>query len=473
MDIPGGLDAALAAVRAVGTRWATASDEEVLSDGAAWEAIGRLVDAHRITFAGCVEDRAERPAPDGGLRLAPRHGLRDGADLLVRTARISRDEAARRVALGTALAPKVSLTGEELPGRYPRLAAAVSAGEVGIDSARILTAMFRSVRRRADATALAEAEVALTAAARELDAEDLRGLAGVWAERLDPDGPRPRETEAFRRRLFTLGRVDEYGGSKFWGYLPPEERAVVAAAIAAHRKTVTMVRSSAGAESNETDGPEWHEAEGDERAAGQVDFDSFYGLLTAGIRASTTETAAAAVLRAIPEVIVTTTLADLESRTGTAILTGTAAAISVESVERISCGSGVRLLVNADEGEALHLGRAARYFTPNQRKTLITRTRGCAWPGCTAPPAWCDTHHIAWFTRDDGPSDMGNGILLCSFHHHLIHDPATRWRIVVHGGQPHLVPKTWTGDPEPRHRRTGRASAPPAEPELWGRPRRT
>ena len=471
MNLPAELDSALAAVRAVGRRWATASDEEVLADGAAWESIGRLVDANRVAFAATVEHRSEHPGE--GLRLPLQHGVRDGSDLIVRTLRISRPEADRRTSLGAAMAPTISLTGEELPGRYPHLAAAVDDGLVGVDSARIITAMFRSVRRRAEAAAMDEAEIALTAAATELDTEDVRGLAAVWAERLDPDGPRPREAEAYRKRLFRLGRVDEYGGSKFWGYLPAEERAIVQAALAAHRKNLTLVRSPAGDDANEGDGPEWREADGAERSAGQIDFDVLAGLLTAGIRASAAESTSAAAIRAIPEVVVTTTLADLESRAGGGTMTGTSARVSVQSVERMACGGEVRLLIDGDAGEPLWLGHPTRYFSPAQRRALVAGSHGCAWPGCTAPPAWCDAHHVAWYRRDDGPTDIDNGVLLCSFHHHLVHDPSCRWRIVVHEKRPHLVPREWRGDPEPRHRMRGRASAPAPPPDVWGGPQRT
>ncbi|MGN6743972.1 MAG: HNH endonuclease, partial [Amnibacterium sp.] len=73
------------------------------------------------------------------------------------------------------------------------------------------------------------------------------------------------------------------------------------------------------------------------------------------------------------------------------------------------------------------------------------------WPGCTAPVAWTEGHHIKWVTRDRGRTDIDNGVLLCSFHHHLIH-ATDEWEIRRHKGSPHLVPKRWHGDPLPRHR---------------------
>ncbi|WP_177243768.1 HNH endonuclease signature motif containing protein, partial [Microbacterium sp. AR7-10] len=33
-----------------------------------------------------------------------------------------------------------------------------------------------------------------------------------------------------------------------------------------------------------------------------------------------------------------------------------------------------------------------------------------------------EVHHIDWWNRDTGPTDLTNGILLCSTCHHRIHD---------------------------------------------------
>ncbi|MGB3910833.1 MAG: HNH endonuclease signature motif containing protein, partial [Pseudolysinimonas sp.] len=46
---------------------------------------------------------------------------------------------------------------------------------------------------------------------------------------------------------------------------------------------------------------------------------------------------------------------------------------------------------------------------------------GCAHPDCDRPPSWCEAHHaIEW--DNGGPTDIANGVLLCRFHHMLIHN---------------------------------------------------
>ena len=79
-----------------------------------------------------------------------------------------------------------------------------------------------------------------------------------------------------------------------------------------------------------------------------------------------------------------------------------------------------RLIRDPKTGQPLDHGRAQRRFTPRQRRALIVRDGGCAFPGCDRKPTWCDAHHLRpW--EDDGLTDLANGCLLCRRHHNLIH----------------------------------------------------
>ena len=72
----------------------------------------------------------------------------------------------------------------------------------------------------------------------------------------------------------------------------------------------------------------------------------------------------------------------------------------------------------------IDLGRAKRLFTPAQRKALLIRDQTCRAEGCDIPGTWCDAHHLdPWHTG--GPTDLDNGVLLCSHHHHRAPRPAT------------------------------------------------
>ena len=212
------------------------------------------------------------------------------------------------------------------------------------------------------------------------------------------------------------------------------------------------------------DDTDWHEAADDRRSRAQFDHDTLIDIIRAGIRASDDEAASPASSPA--EVIVVVKAADLESGRGCGWADGIAGRISIPTVRRLQCSGSTRLAVTGGDGEVLHLSHAKRLFTRAQRRALAIRDGGCAWPGCSAPVAWTEAHHIAWVARDDGTTDVENGVLLCSFHHHRIHS-SDEWEIRVHGGAPYLVPKRWRGAPLPRHRmqrhRLHQAGDPPGQ----------
>jgi len=45
-------------------------------------------------------------------------------------------------------------------------------------------------------------------------------------------------------------------------------------------------------------------------------------------------------------------------------------------------------------GQPLALGRSTRVVSPAQRHALTVRDRGCVFPACDRPLAWCDAHHL-------------------------------------------------------------------------------
>jgi len=85
------------------------------------------------------------------------------------------------------------------------------------------------------------------------------------------------------------------------------------------------------------------------------------------------------------------------------------------------CDCAMTRVVMDAAGRPLDVGRTRRAFTPAQRLAVVARDRMCAWNGCSVPPAYCEVHHIAWWHRDGGTSDLVNAVLLCSFHHHEVH----------------------------------------------------
>ena len=64
------------------------------------------------------------------------------------------------------------------------------------------------------------------------------------------------------------------------------------------------------------------------------------------------------------------------------------------------------------------------------RRAVLLRDRGCAWPRCGRPAAWCDVHHLQ-HKKDGGKTAVSDCVLLCQFHHDIcIHRRG--WRLVLH-----------------------------------------
>jgi hypothetical protein len=64
------------------------------------------------------------------------------------------------------------------------------------------------------------------------------------------------------------------------------------------------------------------------------------------------------------------------------------------------------------------------------RRAVQLRDRGCAWPRCGRPAAWCDVHHLQ-HKADGGKTAVTDCVLLCQFHHDVcIHRRG--WRLILH-----------------------------------------
>ncbi|MGW9339920.1 HNH endonuclease, partial [Streptomyces albidoflavus] len=101
--------------------------------------------------------------------------------------------------------------------------------------------------------------------------------------------------------------------------------------------------------------------------------------------------------------------------------------LSIATARRIACDCHLTPIV-MDDGVPLNLGRTSRTVSKKQRRALIARDHGCAFPGCGAPPAHCEGHHIKHWA-DGGPTDLDNLVLLCRYHHQLLHH--SHWDVKI------------------------------------------
>jgi hypothetical protein len=97
-------------------------------------------------------------------------------------------------------------------------------------------------------------------------------------------------------------------------------------------------------------------------------------------------------------------------------------AVSVGEARRLACTAGILPMVLGGQSQPLDVGRSRRFHTPAMRKALAVRDRECRADGCDIPAAWCEAHHAIPWAEARGPTNVDDGLLLCSFHHHRAHD---------------------------------------------------
>ena len=93
--------------------------------------------------------------------------------------------------------------------------------------------------------------------------------------------------------------------------------------------------------------------------------------------------------------------------------------LAPETVRRLGCDAAVVRIIERD-GRPLSVGRRKRTVSPAMRRALQSRDRGCRFPGCTHT-RFLHAHHIQHWARG-GPTELGNLVQLCSYHHRLVHE---------------------------------------------------
>lgn len=101
--------------------------------------------------------------------------------------------------------------------------------------------------------------------------------------------------------------------------------------------------------------------------------------------------------------------------------------LPLDTIRRWACLGSITPVVVGLDGTRLLLGRTTRLANADQRRALRVWHRTCAC--CDTPFDRCQIHHVQWWD-DDGPTDIGNLLPLCSRHHHLAHEGG--WAIHLH-----------------------------------------
>jgi len=108
--------------------------------------------------------------------------------------------------------------------------------------------------------------------------------------------------------------------------------------------------------------------------------------------------------------------------------------LSRETSRRIACDASVVRITSDREGSVLNAGRSTRTISPALRRALDVRDRGCRFPGCGL--RFTDAHHVQHWA-DGGATSLSNCLLLCAYHHTLVHEGG--WRVEWWGVRPVFI----------------------------------
>lgn len=101
--------------------------------------------------------------------------------------------------------------------------------------------------------------------------------------------------------------------------------------------------------------------------------------------------------------------------------------IASDAVRRLACDGRIEWLLESPE-RPVGIGRRGRQVPGALGRALRYRDGTCRLPGCKR---WLHAHHLVHWS-DGGATDLDNLVLLCGFHHRLLHEG--RWRTSGHPG---------------------------------------
>jgi hypothetical protein len=101
--------------------------------------------------------------------------------------------------------------------------------------------------------------------------------------------------------------------------------------------------------------------------------------------------------------------------------------MSAETVKRLTCDGSIVAVTEDSRGSILDVGRKTRTIPSALRRALRCRDGCCRFPGC-ANSAFVDGHHIKHWSKG-GETSLDNLVLLCTFHHRLLHEGGVSMRV--------------------------------------------
>ena len=417
------------------------------------EAYGLVSKAHALALSMVSEASARE--------LGDRVGAPSMAALLRHRLRLTPASARRDVDLAKAATPH----------RHPLLAAALRGtpgasdgdgdGEsiapvrpIRVEQAAAIAAVLADPPPAATATVLADAEATLVQCADTYDAVELRRLGTRIWELVDPDDAEAteaallarQEARAYARRRLSMVRHGD-GTTGFTGQLDDLSAAVVHTAL--DPLAAPLPRTAEGPDPR-SHGQRLADAliELARRSLAGGDLPE-HGGVPPQLVVTIDQQQLTGASQTAPDGQDTGPTCDLTRRSDTPAPIGTVddgTRLSPTEVARYACESDP-VLALLTHGIPTWISRRDRHARGVLRLALLLRDGGCAFPGCDRPSSWCHARHIiAW--QDGGPTVLDNLVLLCGYHHRLVH--RGEWAIVMaDDGHPDFLAATWI-DPDRR-----------------------
>ena len=277
--------------------------------------------------------------------------------------------------------------------KMPLVKASFGRGDLAESALRLLcSAWAESI-----AEVFARDEQMLLGWGQKLPAKDLKLVLDVWRMRADPNRETGSAHERFDKRALHLSALMD-GMGVIDGVLDREGLALVREAIRALSQPVA----------------------GESRSAAQRRADALVEMARITIGNLVPEVGKK---RRKPKVIATIAYDDLVAGSAGGVVDTDLDTIVMpaETIRRMACDCNVHRYITNPLGTVVDYGRSQRVVTDSLFDTLMIRDHGCRWPGCGIPAGSCDAHH-AQHWLDDGNTEPDNLVLLCWFHHHLLHE---------------------------------------------------
>lgn len=134
-----------------------------------------------------------------------------------------------------------------------------------------------------------------------------------------------------------------------------------------------------------------------------------------------------------PQIIAVTDVRHLRAeatRTGVCE-TSDAVALPISTLRRLCCDAEIIPVVMDGPSRVLDLGRSKRTASAEQRHALRAMHASCVFPGCGVPFEACRIHHVDWWTRDVGRTDLARLVPICEHDHHRVHEGG--WSLTIDG----------------------------------------